>query len=483
MEMKKFLTLFLLSSLFCFSDYRKPSFSGSFYPSGKEELKSIIDKFLKNVNYKEKIEKEKIIGVIAPHAGYIYSGSIAAYSFKLLEGLDIKTVIIIGRSHNEFFKGGIIDDREGWETPLGKVEIDKEIFEKLYKKKNFSVNKVLLDYEHSLEVELPFLQVVLKNFKIFPVLLGDSSKENIEKIADDIYDVLKNRKNWIIVASTDLSHYYPYETAREKDLLLLETLKTKNLNLISSYLKNRKIEMCGDAAVFTLLKISEKFPDYEVKILNYANSGDTSGDKSRVVGYGAVAILKKDKKGGDMLTENQKKLLLKIARETLQNYLSGKKLPELKIDDPVLLEKRGVFVTLRKYGNLRGCIGYIEPVKPLYIAVREMAINSATRDPRFEPVTYEELKDIEIEISVLTVPQRVKSADEIVLGRDGVIVKRGFNQGVFLPQVAEETGWTKEEFLSYLCSHKAGLPPDAWKDPKTELYIFQAEVFNENEFK
>jgi len=482
MEMKKIIILFLLVASVFPANYRKPNFAGSFYPSDKEELKSLIDKFLKNVNYKEKIEKEKIIGVIAPHAGYIYSGSIAAYSFKLLEGMDIKTVILIGRSHQSYFKGAIIDNRDGWETPFGKIDIDKEIFEKLYKKKNFSVNKAILDYEHSLEVEIPFLQVVLKNFKIFPVLLGDSSKENIEKIADDMYDVLKNKGNWIIVASTDLSHYYPYETAKQKDTLLLETLKSKNLNLIYSYLSSRKIEMCGDAPVFVLLKIAEKYPDYEVKILNYANSGDTSGDKNKVVGYGSAVILKKDKKGGNMLTDQQKKLLLKIARETLENYLSGKKLPELKIDDPVLMEKRGVFVTLHKKENLRGCIGYIEPIKPLYLAVREMAIHSATQDPRFEPVRYEELKDIEIEISVLTVPQKVKSADEIVLGRDGVIVKRGFNQGVFLPQVAEETGWTKEEFLSYLCSHKAGLPPDAWKDPKTELYTFQADVFSEKEF-
>ncbi|HOK56572.1 MAG TPA: AmmeMemoRadiSam system protein B [bacterium] len=481
--MRKFLILFLLFASILLPAYRQPAFSGSFYPSNKEELKNMIDNFLKNVNYKEKIEKGEIIGIIAPHAGYIYSGPVAAYSFKLLEGMDIKTVILIGRSHNSHFKGGVIDDREGWEMPLGKVEIDKEIFDKLYKKKNFSVNKVLLDYEHSLEVEVPFLQVVLKNFKIFPILLGDSSKENIKKIADDIYEILKDKKNWIIVASTDLSHYYPYETAKQKDGLLLETLKTKNLNLLYSYLSTRKVEMCADAAVLTLFKIAEKYPDYEVKILNYANSGDTSGDKSRVVGYGAIAILKKDKKGGNMLTENQKKLLLKIARETLENYLSGKKLPELKVDDPVLVEKRGVFVTLKKGGNLRGCIGYIEGVEPLYKAVRTMAIHSATQDPRFEPVKYEELKDIEIEISVLTVPQKVKSAGEIVLGRDGVIVKRGFNQGVFLPQVAEETGWTKEEFLSYLCSHKAGLPPDAWKDPKTELYIFQAEVFSEKELK
>ncbi|MFN4228080.1 MAG: AmmeMemoRadiSam system protein B [Candidatus Ratteibacteria bacterium] len=482
--MKKiFFLLFLFSSLIFSQQYRKSAFSGSFYPSKKEELKSLLDKFFKNVNYKEKIEKEKIIGVIAPHAGYIYSGQVAAYSFKLLEGMNIKTVILIGRSHHSYFKGAIIDDRDGWETPFGKVEIDKDIFEKLYKKKNFSVNKTLIDYEHSLEVEIPFLQYVLKNFKIFPILVGDASKENTDSIANDLYDVIKERKDWIIVVSTDLSHYYPYDLAKQKDLLLLETLKSKNINLIYSYLSAKKIEMCGDAALFILLKIAEKYPDYEIKILNYANSGDTSGKKSEVVGYGSAVLLRKERKGGNMLTKEQKIFLLKIARETLENYLSGKKLPEIKVDDPILIEKRGVFVTLRKKGQLRGCIGYIEGVEPLYLAVRTMAINSAVKDPRFEPVTFNELKDIEIEISVLTIPKRVKSADEIVLGRDGVIVKRGFNQGVFLPQVAEETGWTKEEFLSYLCLHKAGLPPDAWKDPKTELYTFQAEVFSESEFK
>lgn len=481
--MKRLIIIFLFNCLFLSADYRKPNFANSFYPGNKEHLKSMIENFLKNVSYKEEIEKEKIIGVISPHAGYIYSGSVAAYSFKLFQGMDIKTVILIGKSHHGYFKGGIIDNRDGWETPLGKVEIDKEIFENLYKKKIFSVNRTYLDYEHSLEVEIPFLQVILKNFKIFPILLGDSSKENVEAVANEIYDVLKNRRDWIIVVSTDLSHYYPYQEAKQKDMLLLETLKTKNLNLIYKYLENRKIEMCGDAGVLVLLKIAEKYPDYQVKVLYYANSGDTSGEKNRVVGYGSAVILKEEKKGGNMLTEKQKKILLKIARETLEYYLKGEKLPEIKIDDPVLIEKRGVFVTLHKNGNLRGCIGYIEPIKPLYLAVREMAIHSATQDPRFEPVKYEELKEIEIEISVLTIPKKVKSPDEIVLGRDGVIVKRGFNQGVFLPQVAEETGWTKEEFLSYLCSHKAGLPSDAWKDPKTELYIFQAEVFSEKDFK
>lgn len=180
-----------------------------------------------------------------------------------------------------------------------------------------------------------------------------------------------------------------------------------------------------------------------------------------------------------MLTELQKQKLLKIARETLEYYLSGKELPPLPDEDPVLQERRGVFVTLKKQGELRGCIGYIEGVEPLAMAVRDMAIQSATGDPRFPPVSYKELKDITIEISVLTPLKKVKSHEEIVLGRDGVVIKKGYRKGVFLPQVAEETNWSKEEFLSNLCLYKAGLPPDAWKDKDTEIYIFQAEVFSE----
>ena len=182
-----------------------------------------------------------------------------------------------------------------------------------------------------------------------------------------------------------------------------------------------------------------------------------------------------------MLNDKQKRELLKIARETLERYLAGEKPHEMKISDPLLKEKRGVFVTLHEKKNLRGCIGVIISEEQVYKTVRDMAIESATADPRFPPVTENELKDIDIEISVLTIPQRVTSPDKIVLGRDGVIVKSGWCQGVFLPQVAIETGWSKEEFLSCLCSQKAGLSPEAWKDPGTELYTFQAEVFSEKE--
>ncbi len=180
-----------------------------------------------------------------------------------------------------------------------------------------------------------------------------------------------------------------------------------------------------------------------------------------------------------MLNEKQKKILLGIARKTIEEYIRSRKIPEFNVDDPMLKEKRGVFVTLRKKGMLRGCIGYIMPLEELYKAVSQMAIQSSTGDPRFPPVVPGELAEVEIEISVLTVPKRIKSVDEIEMGKHGVIVKRGSNQGVFLPQVATETGWSKEEFLNRLCYDKAHLSQDAWKDKDTEIYTFSAQVFEE----
>ncbi|HRR95762.1 MAG TPA: AmmeMemoRadiSam system protein B, partial [Candidatus Ratteibacteria bacterium] len=183
--MKKFILFFVLIPFLLYSEnVRKPNFAGSFYPENTDSLSKMINNFLKNVdNKKIKVEKDKIIGVIAPHAGYIYSGQVAAYSFKTLEDMTNKTFIIIGRSHHAYFKEVIIEDRDFWQTPLGKVEIDKSLFEELYAQKQFHINHNLLDIDHAIEVEIPFLQKVCKNFKIFPILLGDLDNENINKIS------------------------------------------------------------------------------------------------------------------------------------------------------------------------------------------------------------------------------------------------------------------------------------------------------------
>jgi AmmeMemoRadiSam system protein A len=184
-----------------------------------------------------------------------------------------------------------------------------------------------------------------------------------------------------------------------------------------------------------------------------------------------------------MLNKEQRKRLLDIARKSIETYLeSGKKL-EVKEQDPALLKEMGAFVTLHKRGELRGCIGNLIGQEPLYLTIRDMAIEAAVSDPRFSPVQLTELAKIEIEISVLSPMQRINNPEEIQLGVHGVLIKRGFRSGVFLPQVATETGWSKEEFMSNLCAHKAGLSPDAWKDKSTEIYIFTAEVFSEKEIQ
>jgi hypothetical protein len=224
--------------------------------------------------------------------------------------------------------------------------------------------------------------------------------------------------------------------------------------------------------------------DYgKIKTLKYANSGDITDDKGRVVGYVSAVIYKEiaGAKEDNMLNGTQRKRLLTIARESIASYVKDGKRKQFTERDPVLNKPLGAFVTLHENGELRGCIGNMVGTGPLYQTIADMAIEAATGDPRFQKLSTGEVDKIDLEISVLSPLQKVKSPDEIKIPGHGVIVKKGFYSGVYLPQVATETGWTKEEFLTSLCAQKAGLSPDAWKDPATELYTFEAEVFKEGE--
>jgi AmmeMemoRadiSam system protein A len=314
----------------------------------------------------------------------------------------------------------------------------------------------------------------LGSFKLVPVVCGQLDYPDTVDLAKAIIKVSQGKKV-LIVASSDLSHYYPYLTAIEMDSQVISHIKEIDpLGLWQSNLKG-DVEACGIIPVLVVLNYAKEL-GLEPKVLNYANSGDVTGDKSRVVGYLSVAFLKGEE---DMLSQSQKKRLLEIARQSISDYLSSVKRTEFKEDDPALNAKNGAFVTLHKQGSLRGCIGSFTSSEPLYKVIASMAIESATGDPRFKPVTKEELGDIKIEISVLTEPKLIDDWRKIKLGTDGVIVRRGFASGVFLPQVATETGWGLEEFLSQLCWQKAGLSPDAYKDTKTQIYTFQAYVFSE----
>lgn len=460
---------------------RYPAVAGMFYPDSKYELSKMIEDFLKNTR-KEKISG-KILGLIVPHAGYIYSGQVAAYSYRQIENIKFESIIIIAPSHYVNFSGAAVYDKGYFRTPLGDVKVDEKLANSLKSKEIFYEESPHIQ-EHSLEVQIPFLQKVSPSLKIVPIIIGPSTPlEKLESISSIIAKKIKG-KNILIIASTDMAHYHPYYENIKIDKRTLSYLEKFDIIGLNECLSAGNCELCGEKPVIVALKVCKNLGANKVKIIKYANSGDVTGDKGRVVGYCAVIILKerKEKKMEEgFLNEKEKKELLKIARTTIEEYITtGRKL-EFKITDEKLKQKCGAFVTLKGKEQLRGCIGNIIGDRSLYLTVRDMAIESATGDPRFPPVSVSELDEIEIEISVLSPLKRVKNYQEVIACKHGVVIRKGYRSGVFLPQVAPEQGWNREEFLEALCTHKAGLPKDAYKDKDTELYIFTAEVFGEKE--
>jgi len=475
---------------------KKPNVAWQFYTGDPKELTKQVDSFLKKSPVKAYSQHIDI--VIVPHAGYTYSGQIAAHGFKAVSQNKYKTIIVIAADHRFGFDGISIWPEGGFETPLGVINVDRKFAEDLISKnEKFYFEPNAFAQEHSLEVELPFLQRIFNDFQLVPVVMGHVPFQLVVEFAKAIDQLVGDRKDVLLVISTDMSHFHSDKTARALDHDSIELIKKMDVENYWNGCQKRSIEMCGFIPVTTALLYAQANGLTEIDHLGYSNSGDVSGDKNRVVGYTSFVIygngletktdnVENDSSQGNEekspFTKDQKKRLLTLARRTIEEYLrTGKKLQE-KEDDPRLMKKEGAFVTLHKDGRLRGCIGNILGRGPLHQTIRNMAISSATQDHRFSPVKEEELAAIDIEISVLSVPKEAKH-DEIVMGKHGVIVSKGpFNSGVFLPQVATDTGWTKEEFLSQLCYQKAGLPSDCWKDPSISLQIFTAEVFGEKDF-
>jgi hypothetical protein len=487
-----FAFLLLPFTFICFAqDVKQPNVSGAFYPDNPEELSAMIDGFLDKANPEP--QEGSIFALISPHAGYGFSGQTAAFGYKLIKGRPYKTVIIIGPSHYYGFSEVSVYPRGIFSTPLGDLKIDESVTEKLLDKDSDIIfDRAAFAKEHSVEVELPFLQKVLADFKIVPIVMGDCTLSTCQKLANLLKEAIAGRSDVLIVASSDMYHGYDYEEAGKTDNLTLVALKNMDAHNLYYGLREGKMQLCGGFGVVTTLILAKELGHDKLKVLNYTNSAIVTDKKIKgiwTVGYASCAIdqaksLPAGRQGETMMLNiEQKKKLLEIARKSIETYLkTGKKL-EVTETDPALIKEMGAFVTLHKNGELRGCIGHMVGNEPLYLTVRDMAQEAATGDPRFPAVTLPELKDIEIEISALSPLEKADSADKIQMGVHGVIVKRGFNSGVFLPQVATETGWSKEEFLSNLCAHKAGLPADAWKDKDTELYIFTAEVFSEKDVK
>ncbi|MDD2752024.1 MAG: AmmeMemoRadiSam system protein B [Candidatus Omnitrophica bacterium] len=479
-------------------DVKQPYAAGGFYPDNPQELSEMIDSFMSEVNPQS--PPGEIFALISPHAGYGFSGKVAAYGYKLIKDKPYKTVIIIGPSHQLAFSGISVYPNGAFRTPLGDLEIDKEFAEKLLgKTKEVYFEPQAFEKEHSVEVQLPFLQKSLKDFKIVPIVMGDCTLETCKKLVDLLKGAIGERKNVLVIASTDMYHGYDYEEADAVDKETLSCLKEMDAEKLYYGLREEKFQLCGGFGTVVTLFLSQELGHNKIMVLDHTNSALVTGKKEKgtwTVGYASCVIdQEKEKrlpaaclpagragsKEGEipMLNQQERKKILEIARKSIQAYLETNKPMQITEADPLLLKELGAFVTLRHNQDLRGCIGNLVATEPLYLTIRDMAIESATGDPRFPPVTLEELKNIEIEISVLSPMKKIQSVDEIQLGKHGVLVKRGFQSGVFLPQVATETGWSKEEFLSHLCSQKAGLPEQAWKEKTTEIYIFTAEVFSE----
>jgi len=470
---------FHLSAFSCFAqDIKKPNVAGAFYPDNPQELSSILDNLFSKANPEP--VKGKILVLISPHAGYGYSGQTAAFGYKLIKNIDYKTIIIIGTSHYYGFSGVAVYPKGFFRTPLGDLEVDKDFAQKLLDKKdNIVFQPQAFEKEHSVEVQLPFLQKSFAKFMIVPIVMGDCTFSTCQDLAGLLKDAIGNRNDVLVVVSTDMYHGYDYKEADEIDSLTLSYIKNMDAEGLYYGLREAKLQFCGGFGVVSAIVLAKSLGYNTPKVLSHTNSAVVTGNIKKgiwTVGY-ASCVIDQEK---DMLNINQRNKLLEIARKSIETYLKNGKKFEVKEDDPALLKEMGAFVTLNEGGQLRGCIGNLVGRQPLYLTIRDMAIEAATGDPRFSKVNSEELKNIKIEISVLSPMQKVGSAEEIQLGTHGVLVRKGFNSGVFLPQVATETGWSKEEFLSTLCTQKAGLNSDAWKDKSTELYVFTAEVFSEH---
>ncbi|MBP7216567.1 MAG: AmmeMemoRadiSam system protein B [Candidatus Omnitrophica bacterium] len=481
----------------CASDIKHPNVAGQFYPSDPELLSAMVEECMKEAPPAQ--AKEHVLALIVPHAGYGFSGKIAASGYNLIKNKPYTTVVVIGASHHVPFSQASIYAQGGFQTPLGVIPVDVEFAKQLLDKDEEIVFKPeVFDKEHSIEVQLPFLQKSLTDFRIVPILMGRASSDTCKKLAGLLQAAIGARQDVLVVASSDMYHGYDAKEAEKIDAKTIACLKTMDPEELFFGLHDDKYQMCGGLPVVVTLLLAKNLSLNTISILAQTNSAEVTGNTTKgdwTVGYMSAAIQGTYKGAVEtktvapaqtegektMFNQAQKDHLLQLARNSIETFLkTGKKL-EVTETDPALMQEMGAFVTLNSASGLRGCIGSLIGAQPLYLTVRDMAVEAAVGDPRFPSVKLDELKRIHIEISALSPLERVPSADAIKLGTHGVIVRRGGHSGVFLPQVATETGWSKEEFLSELCSQKAGLAPDAWKDPSTELYVFTAEVFSEKD--
>jgi AmmeMemoRadiSam system protein B/AmmeMemoRadiSam system protein A len=453
----------------CAGQIKEPAVAGAFYPGDPVQLKKVVDGYLGSV--KTVPVEGKLLALMVPHAGYEFSGQVAAYAYSRLKGSDIDTVILVGPSHHGSFSGAAVYTGTGMRTPLGTVRVNEKIARELLNEKaGVKSDPAPFAKEHSLEVQLPFLQRTLKEFTVVPVLIGAPTRESYAALAQQLTTVLKGNPRALLVISTDLSHYHDKGTAGIKDGKVLDAAARLSAADLERLFTSGEGEMCGGFPLLYGMATIRNLGGTNGVLFRQADSGDANGERQRVVGYGAMGFYRTP------LTAAQKSELLSMARESMIARVVGMKFAERVTDDPRLKADGAVFVTLKeKNGNLRGCIGNIIPVMPLYRSVIQNAVAASTMDRRFPPVKPAELPNLEVEVTVLSPLEPLGDVQEIRIGTDGLYLEAGNSSSVFLPQVPVEQGWTRETYLAELAM-KAGLPKDGWKNGK--LHRFTAEIIH-----
>lgn len=455
--------------------------AGTWYPGDPAELTRTIDAMLAAV---EPVDGRPI-ALIVPHAGYVFSGGVAAYAFRQLQGQTYDTAVIIASDHQlPVSKPISVWPTGGFATPLGVVPVDSELASALMAAEpRVRADRAAFAGEHVIEIELPFLQRTCPTCRIVPLLMGSDDDETVQALASALVEVLAGRQA-LIIASSDLSHYPSRQDAQQIDGATLAAIESGDTAQVRAAIQRSTQAgyaglatcACGEAAILVAMQAAAGLGADTVNVLHYANSADSEyGDPSQVVGYGAVMLWRYQP---PELGEAQRRELLGLARATIADYLQSGHISDYQTADPALARRSGVFVTLKENGELRGCIGQLRADRPLYRAVQEMAVAAATADPRFPALTGEELERIRIEISILSPMRRISDPGQIEIGTHGLLISKYGHQGVFLPQVPVEQGWTsREQYLDQLCL-KAGLTAGCWRE-NAALYTFTALVIAE----
>lgn len=489
---------------------RGPAVAGLFYPLNDKKLAENIDELLAEA---KAADIKNLRALVAPHAGYKYSGPVAASAYKQLAGRRYETVVVMSPSHFARFDGAYVPAVDAYETPLGRMRLSPKAAQ-LAKTEPFTADRRCQmqrpdfwrqspkelppfgeeapdTWEHSLEVQLPFIQRMLGEVALIPITFGNVDGADVARGLAPLVD-----RQTLLVASSDLSHYHAYDDASQRDRSCVQAI----CELSAEWLRQQ--EACGMGPILTVVELARR-NGWKARLLDCRNSGDTTGDKSRgVVGYAAIAFYEPEappgaapsapataaaEKDKPRYSPEQRKRLLALARESLVAATARHRPPEADAADmdDALLAHRGCFVTLTKEGKLRGCVGSIFPQEPLYQAVLHRARSAAVEDRRFTPVQPDEVSQIKIEISVLTLPRPIEYKtpnellDKLRPHVDGVVLRVGRSQSTFLPQVWEQIPG-KEEFLQHL-SQKAGLESGDWRDPKAVVLSYQVEAFEEEQ--